>query len=121
MGRNPVPEVKPPAPSPAAGDVPEGNQSPARRRPPRPSPAARAPSPLRFLLRRAAGGRGLESRDRAAPPTAAGREGRLRRDVTETARLLYIGAFWLPSVFCGGMAAFAGLPVSSFFFRAFQY
>ncbi|XP_036297846.1 uncharacterized protein LOC118721213 [Pipistrellus kuhlii] len=48
MGRNTVPEVKTPAPSPGAGDVPEGNHSPFYR-PLSPSPSAfrpRAPSPL---------------------------------------------------------------------------
>lgn len=55
MGRNTVPEVKPPAPSSAASDVPEGNQSPS----PRPSPStflAGAPSPQPVLLREAEGG-----------------------------------------------------------------
>lgn len=48
MGRNTVPEVKTPAPSPGAGDVPEGNHSPSYH-PLSPSPSAfrpRAPSPL---------------------------------------------------------------------------
>lgn len=48
MGLNTVPEVKTPAPSPGAGDVPEGNHSPFYR-PLSPSPSAfrpRAPSPL---------------------------------------------------------------------------
>lgn len=52
MGRNTVPEVKPPAPSSGAGDVPEGNQSPSDR----PSPGAfltGAPSPQPLLLREA--------------------------------------------------------------------
>lgn len=55
MGRNTVPEVKPPAPSSGAGDVPEGNQSPSHR----PSPSsflAGAPSSQPSLLREAGGG-----------------------------------------------------------------
>lgn len=65
MGRNTVPEVKPPAPSSGAGDVPEGNQSPSYR----PSPSAflaGAPSPQPSLLREAGGGPDVPA---ATPPS----------------------------------------------------
>lgn len=65
MGRNTVPEVKPPAPSSGAGDVPEGNQSPSHR----PSPSAflaGAPSPQPLLLREAEGGPNVPA---ATPPS----------------------------------------------------
>lgn len=65
MGRNTVPEVKTPAPSSGAGDVPEGNQSPSRR----PSPGAflvGAPSPQPFHLREAEGGPDVPA---ATPPS----------------------------------------------------
>lgn len=55
MGRNTVPEVKPPTPSHGAGDVPEGNHS-ALHRPPSPTPraflASRPLPSLLFLLSR---------------------------------------------------------------------
>lgn len=59
MGRNTVPEVKPPTPSPGAGDVPEGNHSPLYR-PPFPLPKrfpSLAPPPLSSPPPQSVGGR----------------------------------------------------------------
>ena len=84
MGRNTVPEVKPPTPSPGAGDVPEGNRSPLHR-PPSPSPALsvpRAPSPLfpsSSVRRRAGALRHVGGRVPAPGRGQGGAEGGLRR------------------------------------------
>jgi hypothetical protein len=75
MGRNTVPEVKPPAPSPGAGGVPEGNHSPYTATPPPPPPpvlSVLAPPPLSALPPRSGGGReSIERRAVVAPPTMA--------------------------------------------------
>nr|XP_012620547.1 uncharacterized protein LOC105871650 isoform X2 [Microcebus murinus] len=80
MGRNTVPEVKPPTPSPRAGDVPEGNHS-LLHHPPFPSPQrfpCLAPPPLSALPPLLGGGRELcVTRAVLSPPAMARNGGRL--------------------------------------------
>lgn len=65
MGRNTVPEVKPPTPFPGAGYVPEGNHSPLHRPPPLPQRFPfLAPPPLSALR---VGGRNLHHADGRVP------------------------------------------------------
>lgn len=77
MGRNTVPEVKPPAPSSRAGDVPEGNQSPSPAPPPALSLHEPPPLSLDCSRRRRAG---LPCPRQLRPP---GSQGRGQREIFE--------------------------------------